>query len=221
MYRGGLTRGQIAKLVGAPVSTVGYHLTAARAGDPELRSAHEAADALQTTHRATRQGMERVREIVVFMKEMGRYPSRASSSESERTLATWLQRRREEARDGTLAPVYRDGVAALSEWQTPTRAEATARGGRRSSLPWLTTAPSATGVCGHASVPSASQAKPGPIVGPWPRPIRRGGPWPAGTPWSFPKTGLLHRAPPPSRRLALSPKPSSAAGPTPASPRTR
>jgi hypothetical protein len=27
MYRGGLTRGQIAKLVGAATSTVGYHLS--------------------------------------------------------------------------------------------------------------------------------------------------------------------------------------------------
>ncbi len=38
MYRGGLTRGQIVKLVGAPVSTVGYHLAAARSTDPVHRS---------------------------------------------------------------------------------------------------------------------------------------------------------------------------------------
>jgi hypothetical protein len=124
MYKGGLARCQIAMLVGAPTSTVGYHLAAARAGDPELQSAHKASAALKTAHTATASGLERLRELVVFIQDTGRYPSRASSSESERTLAAWLQRRREEARDGTLAHAYRDGLAALSGWQTPTRAEA-------------------------------------------------------------------------------------------------
>lgn len=53
MYRGGLTRGQIAKLVDAATSTVGYHLAAARA-DPQLQSAHEAAPALRTTQSSRR-----------------------------------------------------------------------------------------------------------------------------------------------------------------------
>ncbi|KRE52947.1 hypothetical protein ASG92_25090 [Arthrobacter sp. Soil736] len=124
MYRGGLTRGQIAKLVDAATSTVGYHLAAARNEDPELQSAHEAAAALRTTHASTAQGLEHIRELVAFVQDTGRYPSRASTSEAERTLAAWLQRRREEAREGTLAPAYRDGLAALPGWQTPTRVEA-------------------------------------------------------------------------------------------------
>ncbi|MFF2317384.1 hypothetical protein ACFVTE_14050 [Arthrobacter sp. NPDC058097] len=53
MYRGGLTRAQIAKLVGAPTSTVGYHLDMARKADPDLRTAHKAAAALRTAHKAT------------------------------------------------------------------------------------------------------------------------------------------------------------------------
>jgi hypothetical protein len=48
MYRGGLTRGRIAKLVNAASSTVGYHLAIARKIDPELQTAHEAAAALRT-----------------------------------------------------------------------------------------------------------------------------------------------------------------------------
>jgi hypothetical protein len=72
MYGGGLTRSQIAKLIGAPTSTVGYHLTDARAADPELRSAHKEAAARQTTHKATTQGLEHMRELVVFVKESGR-----------------------------------------------------------------------------------------------------------------------------------------------------
>jgi hypothetical protein len=98
MYRGGLTRGQIAKLVGAATSTVGYHLASARAADPALRSAHEAAAALKTAHAATAPGLEHLRELIAFLQETGRYPSGTSTSESERTLAAWLQRRREEAR---------------------------------------------------------------------------------------------------------------------------
>jgi hypothetical protein len=73
---------------------------AARAADPELQPVHEAAAALKTAHTATAQGLERIRELVVFMQETGRYPSRAGSTEAEHTLAAWLQRRREEARDG-------------------------------------------------------------------------------------------------------------------------
>jgi hypothetical protein len=124
MYRGGLTRGQIAKLVGAATSTVDYHLTIARSTDPGLQSAHGAAAALQTRHAATPQGLDHTRELLAFVKETGRYPSRTGGTLTERTLAAWLQRRREDARDGTLARAYGDALAELSGWQTPVRAEA-------------------------------------------------------------------------------------------------
>jgi hypothetical protein len=124
MYRGGLTRGQIAKLVGAATSTVGYHLAIARSTNPGLQSAHEAAAALKTRHAATPQGLDHTRELLAFVKETSRYPSRTGGTLTERTLAAWLQRRREDARDGTLARAYRDALAELSSWQTPSRAEA-------------------------------------------------------------------------------------------------
>jgi hypothetical protein len=47
------------------------------------------------------------------------YPSRQSPSETERALAAWLQRSREDARAGKLAQEYREGLAVLSEWETP------------------------------------------------------------------------------------------------------
>jgi hypothetical protein len=39
-------------------------------------------------------------------------------------LATWLQRRREDARAGTLAPDFRDGLAVLPGWEGKRRVEA-------------------------------------------------------------------------------------------------
>lgn len=52
IYRRGLTRRQIAKLVGGATSTVGYYLAAARADDPDLRSAHESGATLKPAHTA-------------------------------------------------------------------------------------------------------------------------------------------------------------------------
>ncbi|MFE4543014.1 hypothetical protein [Arthrobacter sp. NPDC056727] len=52
MYRSGLTRGQITKLVGAATSSVGGHWAAAGAAHPRLQSAHEAAAALKTAQTA-------------------------------------------------------------------------------------------------------------------------------------------------------------------------
>ncbi|MFC9352858.1 MULTISPECIES: helicase associated domain-containing protein [Terrabacteria group] len=123
MYRGGLARAQIVKLVGAVSSTVGYHLDVARKADPELQAAHETAAALRTTHAPTAGGLEHLREVVTFVRTTGRFPSRATTSETERTLAAWLTHRRAEARDGTLAPAYRDGLAVLDGWKIPSRAE--------------------------------------------------------------------------------------------------
>ncbi|MFJ5695958.1 helicase associated domain-containing protein [Arthrobacter sp. NPDC093125] len=123
MYRRGLSRTKIAELVGVPAPTVGYHLRVACAADPELQSAHEAA-ANAKPSRVTAQGLARMQELVAMVRKTGRYPSRKAESTMERSLAVWLQRRREDARAGTLAPAYRDGLAVLPGWQTPPRAEA-------------------------------------------------------------------------------------------------
>ena len=98
MYRAGLTRARIAELVRAPASTVGYYLRIAVAADPGLRTAHGAAAARKTMVMA--QGLERMQQLVTLVQQAGRYPSTNAESNSERALATWLQRRREDARPG-------------------------------------------------------------------------------------------------------------------------
>lgn len=123
MYRGGLSRARIADLVRAPASTVGYHLRIAAAADPGLRRAHEAAAATRKTM-VTAPGLERMQQLVALVQETGRYPSTNAESTSERALATWLQRRREDSRAGTLAPAFRDGLAVLPGWEGKPRVEA-------------------------------------------------------------------------------------------------
>lgn len=123
MYRHGLGRRQIAELVEAASATVGYHLGVARRIDPGLQAEHEAAAAGRHS-RVTTQGVERMRQLVTFVQETGRYPSRHSGSQSERNLAGWLQRRRQEARTGALPTTYRKGLAVLPAWQTPPRSDA-------------------------------------------------------------------------------------------------
>lgn len=123
MYRGGLSRRQISALAGVPASTVGYHLRVACAADPGLREAHEAATGTGGA-RITAQGRERMRQLATMVQETGRYPSRNADTTTERTLAVWLQRRREDSRAGTLAPGFRDGLAALPGWEATPRAEA-------------------------------------------------------------------------------------------------
>jgi hypothetical protein len=65
-----------------------------------------------------------MQKLVALVQKTGRYPSRQSSSDTERALAAWLQRRREDARAGRLAQGYRNGLAALPGWEIPPRGEA-------------------------------------------------------------------------------------------------
>lgn len=123
MYRRGLDRHQIAELVRAAPATVGYHLAIARTADPGLQAEHEAASRTKPSQ-TTAQGLERMQQLVAMVQKTGRYPSRTAANTSERTLAAWLQRRREDARAGTFAPAYRNGLAVLPGWQTPPRADA-------------------------------------------------------------------------------------------------
>jgi hypothetical protein len=123
MYRGGLTRSRIATLTRAPAQTVGYHLSAAVDADPSLQAAHEKS-AAKAPPRVGPSGLARMRELVDMVQETGRYPSRTAKDVAERTLASWLDRRRDDDAAGTLAPAYRDGLAVLQDWQRPPRAVA-------------------------------------------------------------------------------------------------
>jgi hypothetical protein len=122
MYRDGLTAHRIAALTGAPASTVGYHLRLARAADPQLAAAH--AGARTSTSRVTSLGRNRLRQLVAMVQATGLYPSRHGATTEERTLATWLQRRREDARAGRLPAEFKEGLAILPDWERPPRAEA-------------------------------------------------------------------------------------------------
>jgi hypothetical protein len=122
MYRKGLTRGQIADLTGAAPATVGYHLGLARKREPGLQREHEEAG--RNPARLTAHATERMQQLAAFVQDTGRYPSRSSDDVSERTLAEWLQRRRREATDGTLAPALQEGLGVLPEWRGVPRAVA-------------------------------------------------------------------------------------------------
>jgi hypothetical protein len=65
----------------------------------------------------TAQGQERMQQLVTRVQETGPYPSTNAESTTERALAAWLRRRREDARVGTLAPAFRDGLAVLPGWE--------------------------------------------------------------------------------------------------------
>jgi hypothetical protein len=151
MYRKGLSRERTAALVEAAPSTVNYHLRIARTLEPGLE-ADDAAAAGTKPAQTTPQGMERMQQLVSLVREAGRYPSRNSPGETERTLAAWLQRRREDAWADALAQANRDGLAALPGWQTPPRAEADELGGRNGSLPSSPTGRPAT--TGRGTSPS-------------------------------------------------------------------
>jgi hypothetical protein len=123
MYRRGLTVRRIAELVGAPSSTVHYHLRLASAADAGLRHAHGDAAGSRPS-RVTAHGLELMQELVTMVQETGRYSSRNAASTSERTLAVWFHRRRVDARTGRLAPAFREGLTVLPGWEGKPRAQA-------------------------------------------------------------------------------------------------
>lgn len=117
MYRRGLNRSQIAEQSGAPVRTVGYHLAVARKLHPGLPAEHQEAAAGSKHGRVTRQGLERMAQLIDMVQKTSQYPSTKSADRDDRALAAWLLRRRKEARVGTLSPAFRDGLSVLPDWQ--------------------------------------------------------------------------------------------------------
>jgi hypothetical protein len=123
MYRNGLTRARIAGAENVPTSTVGYHLSVARAQDPGLQDAHEEASRSPAA-RVTVRTMQRMNDLIEMVRTEGRYPSSKAGRAQERSLASWLQRRRRDAAEGRLAPEVRDGLACLPGWPGTPRAAA-------------------------------------------------------------------------------------------------
>jgi len=100
---------------------VGYHLAVARAGDPGLEAAHEEAVAGKKL-RVSADGLARMQELVAMVHETERYPSPRAGTAAERSPGVWLERRRREAAQGTLAAEYREGLGVPWGWQGATRA---------------------------------------------------------------------------------------------------
>ena len=74
--------------------------------------------------KVTSKGLARMNDVIAMVREQGRYPSTTSPNVAERSLSTWLRRRRREAKAGTLDPAFRDGLAVLPHWQETPRATA-------------------------------------------------------------------------------------------------
>lgn len=88
-----------------------------------LAAEHEAADPHNAAGVRVR-GIERMNELIAMVQSTGRYPSSKAPEASARSLAAWLRHRRLEAKAGTLARAFRDGLDVLPDWQGYPRAAA-------------------------------------------------------------------------------------------------
>jgi hypothetical protein len=122
MYRLGLSRQRIDKLVRAHPALVGYHLVIARRQDPGLEAAHQAASGARTG--PSPGSLARMDEVITWIRSEGRLPRDRSEHQEERSMARWLSERLREAADGTLSPACRDGLAPVPGWAVNPRAAA-------------------------------------------------------------------------------------------------
>lgn len=122
MYRSGIPTPKIAAAAGAAETTVRYHLAIAARQEPGLRAEHHAA--LSKPRRVTAPGQQNLEDVLTFYETEGRLPAK-SRTDRERALATWLHRRRKDAAEGTLSPVYAQALDSVPGWrEQPTKREA-------------------------------------------------------------------------------------------------
>ena len=117
MYQRGMSAVKIAAIAGVAESTVRHHLRAATDFEPEPPKSHSSSNvrALVPSHA----GEQKMREVIALFNSEGRLPSSRASTEKERGLASWLVRRRREAKQGVLADLYRRGLDAVPDWDAP------------------------------------------------------------------------------------------------------
>ncbi|MBT2515508.1 helicase associated domain-containing protein [Arthrobacter sp. ISL-30] len=123
MYRRGIAPSKIADVCGAAVTTVRYHLQIAAKRDPGLRGEHAAALPL-TVRDPSDASLQKMQDLVTFYQAEGRLPAAHAKSSHEQALVSWLYRRRRESAQGTLSPVFRDGLSAIPGWDKLSRGEA-------------------------------------------------------------------------------------------------
>lgn len=121
MYRQGLTAGRIAALCGAAQTTVRYHLQIAARAEPSLRDDHRAA-APTPARRLEIRSRQNLHDVLALYRAEQRLPRSKASSRRERTLYTWLVRRRQEFGNGTLSPTLKEALDEIGGWDTPRRA---------------------------------------------------------------------------------------------------
>jgi AcrR family transcriptional regulator len=120
MYRRGIPSPAIAAAAGVGKSTVRYHLRTAAQADPSIRDEHRAAAG--ATARPSGAGLRNMEDLIALYKTEGRLPTFRGTAPGERALAVWLQRRRQDANQGALSPIYREGLKAVPGWdQQPDR----------------------------------------------------------------------------------------------------
>jgi hypothetical protein len=74
-------------------------------------------------------GMQNLNDIITLFEAEGRLPTAGGKTARERALGLWLQRRRQDASEGTLIPYYRDALSAVPGWAVPAPNGDTAAGG--------------------------------------------------------------------------------------------
>jgi hypothetical protein len=117
MYRQGLTTPKIAAGAGVAETTVRYHLAIAAGLQPFIRDEHR--DAVTIPPRITSAGRQNLEDILDLYDAEGRLPTTSGSSARERALGVWLHRRRQEAAQGVLSPVYREALDVIPGWHHP------------------------------------------------------------------------------------------------------
>ncbi|MHA7199792.1 helicase associated domain-containing protein [Arthrobacter alkaliphilus] len=123
MYRRGITPSKIAEVCGAAVTTVRYHLQIAAQRDPGLRGEHAAALPV-TVPDPSEASLQKMQNLVAFYQAQGRLPAADAKSSHEQALVSWLYRRRRESAQGTLSPVFRDGLGPIPGWDQASRGKA-------------------------------------------------------------------------------------------------
>ncbi|WP_285240850.1 helicase associated domain-containing protein [Pseudarthrobacter sp. MEB009] len=113
MYRRGITTPKIAAGAAVSESTVRYHLAIAAKLDPSIRSEHRAALPV-AQQRLTLAGQRNLENIVALYLAEGRLPTKRSAH--EKALSAWLRRRRQEAAQGTLSPIYAVALDVIPGW---------------------------------------------------------------------------------------------------------
>ena len=120
MYRQGIPSPTIATAAGVAKSTVRYHLHIAAQANPLIRDEHRTAASAPV--QPSRAGLRNMENVITLYTTEGRLPSFKGPSPGERTLAVWLQRRRQDANRGALSPTYAEGLKAIPGWdQQPDR----------------------------------------------------------------------------------------------------